>query len=73
MPDIILGTLCREASLETQDPKNKLILTKCIQKIIKKPSFDNNARSSSTPKYKLKIYILTNAIYQLPRCQQGPV
>ena len=42
MPDKNLGTLYRNASLDTQEPKNKFIPKKCIQKINKKISFENN-------------------------------
>ena len=42
MPDKKLGTLYRNASLDTQEPKNKLIPAKCTQKIDKNVSFENN-------------------------------
>ena len=41
MPDKNLGTLYRNASLDTQEPKNKFIPKKCIQKINKKISLEN--------------------------------
>ena len=49
------GTPYLKASLDTQEPKNKFIPKKGIQKINKKISFVNNERRSSIPKYKLKL------------------
>jgi ABC-type microcin C transport system duplicated ATPase subunit YejF len=42
-------------SLTIQDPQNKLIARKCVQKIIKKPLSINNLFKESNPKYKLKL------------------
>ena len=42
IPDKNFGILYRNASFETQQPKNKLMLTKCIQKINKKISLENS-------------------------------
>ena len=41
IPDKNFGTLYLRASLDTQEPKNKFIAKKCIQKINKKISFEN--------------------------------
>ena len=42
IPDKSFGIAYRKASFETQEPKNKLIPTKCTQKIDKNVSFENN-------------------------------
>ena len=42
IPDKNFGILYLNASLDTQEPKNKFIPKKCIQKINKKISFENN-------------------------------
>ena len=42
-------------SFTIQDPQNKLIARKCVQKIIKKPLSLNNSFNESKPKYKLKL------------------
>ena len=44
-------------SLTTQDPQNKLIARKCVQKIIKKPLSINNLFKESKLKYKLKLFM----------------
>ena len=46
------GTPYLKASLDTQEPKNKFIPKKCIQKISKKISESNNERRPCIPKYK---------------------
>ena len=42
-------------SFTIQDPQNKLIARKCVQKIIKKLVSLNNSLNESIPKYKLKL------------------
>ncbi len=42
-------------SFTIQDPQNKLIARKWVQKIIKKPFSLNNSFKVSNPKYKLKL------------------
>ena len=42
-------------SFTIQDPQNKLIARKCVQKIIKKPLSLNNSFNESKLKYKLKL------------------
>ena len=56
MPDKIFGMLCRKASLDTQDPKNKFILIKCIQKINRKLSFENNNNKYHLRQIKKKVF-----------------